>query len=380
MTGRLACLLAVLFVALFTLSVLADEPGLVAQPPSGVRAVKTDRGFMVPYKITIPGSGVTFEMIPVPGGKFKMGSPASEKGRKDDEGPQVEIEISPFWIGKHEVTWAEYKTWMDIIDLFKETPPTKTKPVTDANRVDAVTAPSKLYDPTFTFTNGEAPNLPAVTMSQFAARQYTKWLSKLTGQVFRLPSEAEWEYAARAGTTTAYWFGDDPKKLGDHEWFIDNSMDKSHPVGTKKPNPWGLHDMLGSVSEWVLDEYSEEGYKPLAGKPLTGVTSIRWPTKTYPRTIRGGSWETTAEECRAAARIASNDREWTETDPNIPKSPWWFTDGPALSIGFRLVRPLTPPAAADLPKYWEADVEKIKFAVEQRLREGRGGLGVVEPK
>jgi formylglycine-generating enzyme required for sulfatase activity len=309
-----------------------------------------------------------------------MGSPASEKGRKDDEGPQVEIEISPFWIGKHEVTWAEYKTWMDIIDLFKETPPTKTKPVTDANRVDAVTAPSKLYDPTFTFTNGEAPNLPAVTMSQFAARQYTKWLSKLTGQVFRLPSEAEWEYAARAGTTTAYWFGDDPKKLGDHEWFIDNSMDKSHPVGTKKPNPWGLHDMLGSVSEWVLDEYSEEGYKPLAGKPLTGVTSIRWPTKTYPRTIRGGSWETTAEECRAAARIASNDREWTETDPNIPKSPWWFTDGPALSIGFRLVRPLTPPAAADLPKYWEADVEKIKFAVEQRLREGRGGLGVVEPK
>lgn len=380
MTGGHTHAWSFFFVALFTLSVAAAEPGLVDQPPDGVRAVKADRGFMVPYKITIPGSEVSFEMIPVPGGRFKMGSPATEKGRKDDEGPQVEIEIAPFWIGKHEVTWGEYKAWMDMIDLFKESNPTKTKPVTDANRVDAVTAPSKLYDPTFTFTNGEAPNLPAVTMSQFAAKQYTKWLSKLTGNVFRLPSEAEWEYAARAGTTTAYWFGDDPKKLGDHEWFIDNSMDKSQPVGKKKPNPWGLYDMLGSVSEWVLDEYAETGYQPLVGKPLTGLTSIRWPTKTYPRAIRGGSWETTAEECRAAARIASNDREWTETDPNIPKSPWWFTDGPALSIGFRLVRPLTPPAAADLPKYWEADVEKIKFAVEQRLREGRGGLGVVESK
>lgn len=376
------CLLVISipFTWLVPLVVAADEPGLVAQPPDGVRVVKTERGFMVPYKMTIPGTDVSFEMVPIPGGKFKLGSPAAEKGRKGDEGPQVEVDVAPFWMGKYEVTWGEYKSWMDVIDLFKDTDPIKNKPVTDANRVDAVTAPSKLYDPTFTFTHGEAPNLPAVSMSQFAARQYTKWLSKMTGSVYRLPSEAEWEHAARAGTTTAYWFGDDSSKVGDHEWFIDNSADKSHAVGKKKPNPWGLFDIHGNVSEWVLDEYADDGYRTLTGKPLTGLTSIRWPTKISPRTIRGGSWETTAEECRAAARIASNDRDWTDTDPNIPKSPWWFTDGPALSIGFRLIRPLASPAKADLEKFWEADVEKVKYAVEQRLREGRGGLGVVAPK
>jgi formylglycine-generating enzyme len=153
--------------------------GISADEPKQGRFVKTGEGFMVAYTATIPGTDVEFEMVPIAGDKFKMGSPDTEKGHKPAEGPQFEAQIEPFWMGKFELTWAEYKEFMKVTDVFKgfEGMKPAVRPVTKDNEADAVTSPSNLYDPTFTFRNGQKPRLPAVTMSQFAAKQYTKWLS-----------------------------------------------------------------------------------------------------------------------------------------------------------------------------------------------------------
>ncbi|HZZ73155.1 MAG TPA: formylglycine-generating enzyme family protein [Pirellulales bacterium] len=358
----------------------AKLPGLVDQQPASGRFVKTDLGYMVPYKAKIPNTEIEFEMVPVPGGKFLLGSPASEKGRKADEGPQIEVVVEPFWIGKYEVTWSEYKPFMNLYTAFKEFQSNNLRGVTKDNDADAVTAPSRLYDSTFTFEKGDRPKLPAVSMSQYAAKQYTKWISLATGQFYRLPWEAEWEYACRAGSKTAYCFGDDVSKLGEYAWTTENSDEKPHEVGQKKPNAWGLYDMHGNVAEWCLDELVEDAYQKHAGKTVTVAEEAVWPTKLYPRVIRGGSWDNDAADARSAARIPSNDKEWTDTDPNLPKSPWWLTDGMALSLGMRVIRPLHAPAtAADKAKYWEADIPSIRSAADQRMAQGRGARGVVDP-
>lgn len=361
----------------------AINPGLVQLEPKEKPFVKTTQGYMVPYTVTLPGSEATFEMIPIPGGTFKMGSPDSEKGHKTDEAPQFEVRVEPFWMGKYPVTWAEYREFMKLTDLFRGleglTPPPRK--VTKDNQADAVTSPSNLYDPTFTYRLGQKPKQPAATLSQYAAKQYTKWLTLLTGPFYRLPSEAEWEYACRAGTTTAYFFGDDPKDLGKYAWFFDNSNETTHEVGLKLPNPWGLYDMCGNVSQWTLDAYTPD-YKKQAGhsQPVPAADAIAWPTKLFPRVLRGGSWDGDAVDCRSAARRQSADDAWRETDPNQPKSPWWFTEPESLSVGMRIIRPLTPPAQADRAKYWEADLQDIADDAKDRLDQGRGARGLVDPK
>jgi formylglycine-generating enzyme required for sulfatase activity len=344
--------------------------------------VKTDRGYMVPYSVTIPGTDATFRMQPIPGGKFLLGGPDCEPGHRADEGPQIEIEVAPFWMAECEVTWAEYKQYMAMHDTFKKLASEGLQSVTDDKKNNAfvVTAPSNLYDPTFTFKQGADPEQPAVTMSQYAAKQYTKWLSGITGEFYRLPGEAEWEYAARGGTKSPYSFGDNAAKLGDYAWYYDNSNETTHKVRQKEPNPFGLFDVHGNVGEWTLDQYTEDGYKRLAGKKnLTAIEAINWPTKLYPRVVRGGSWDEDAERNRSAVRRGSDDDDWRGEDPNFPQSPWWFTSEPALSVGMRIIRPLEVPSLQERQKFWEADLDQIREDVAQRIdNEGRGARGIAD--
>jgi formylglycine-generating enzyme required for sulfatase activity len=282
-------------------------------------------------------------------------------------------------MGKYEVTWAEYKPYMRLDRIFKAFNERGIRPVEKSNEVDAVTAPSSLYDPSFTFEAGDDPGQPAATITQFAAKQYTKWLSRISGVFYRLPTEAEWEYACRAGTTTAFYFGDDADQLSEHAWFVDNSEELRHKVGTLKSNPWGLHDMYGNVAEWVLDEYNKHAYRAFEGKSVTAEQAFRKPTRLYPRVVRGGSWELEIEDCRSAARMPSDDEEWKSDDPNVPKSPWWYTDSPALGVGFRLIRPLDVPSREQQEEFWKADLQQIADDAQNRIRDnGRGAIGIAD--
>ncbi|MEM7314844.1 MAG: formylglycine-generating enzyme family protein [Planctomycetota bacterium] len=382
--ARLISLLAILLFA--TSTAMGEEAakktlptGIVKEKPAEGRSVKCDAGYMVAYKQVIPGTEIEFTMLPIPGGTYMMGSPDAEEDRQDDEGPQVKVNVQPFWMGKCEVTWHQYQYFMGMYDLFKSMESNKIRPVTDENRIDAVTVPTPLYEPDFTYSVGQEGNMPAVTMTQYAARQYTKWLSRLVGDMHRLPTEAEWEYACRAGTTTRYSWGDDAEKAEEYCWFFDNSDDLLHPVGTKKPNPWGLHDMHGSVAELCMDQYDGEACKKLAVRAkdgLTAVGSITWPKKIFNRVIRGGHWGSEADALRSAAR--SHTEDWRTEDPNLPKSPWWFTDEEGQQVGFRLVRPLKPVARDKQEKYYASDAELLTLSIDNRLSEGRGVIGYVD--
>jgi len=306
---------------------------------------------MKPYTNTIPGTDVKYEMVPIPGGEFVMGSPETEAERKKGEGPQHLVKLSPFWMGKYEVTWDSYLIFMYSDDerKLRETHPTDEA----INAVcDTVTRPSKPYvDMSF----GMGKNgFPAISMTQHGANKFCHWLSCKTGHFYRLPTEAEWEYACRAGTTTAYYFGDDPAKLEQYAWFFDNSNSKYQKVGKKKPNPWGLYDMHGNVTEWVLDQYDPDYYQKF--DPKAAVTDP-WnkATKPYPHSVRGGSWDDDPPALRSAARRGS-DRMWKMTDPQLPKSIWYLSD--AQFVGFRIVRPLAVPPPDAMAKYWISGVEK----------------------
>jgi formylglycine-generating enzyme required for sulfatase activity len=185
-------------------------------------------------------------------------------------------------------------------------------------------------------------------MTQHAANKYAEWLSAKTGQFFRLPTEAEWEYACRAGSTTAYPWGDDPKQLSEYAWFDDNADGKYQKVATKRPNPWGLYDMLGNVMEWTLDQYASYPANPTAGPWVKS-------TAPYPQAVRGGSWADTAEKCRCGSRVPS-DASWKQQDPQLPKSIWYHTD--AQWLGFRLVRPMKVPSEEEIFAAWNNGVER----------------------
>lgn len=376
-----------------TKSQLNGQKGLVASAPAGVRSVKTDHGYMVPYTVTIPGTEVSFEMVPIPGGEITVEQVIN------DETYIMKVKLEPRWVASREVTWDQYWPFMKLNDSFarieqlrtlrrnvpevkrllesnKEYEPLVRALEAEVQHVDGVTAPTALYDPGTTYESGEEPGLPAVTMTPYAARQFTKWLSSIVGTDFRLPCEAEWEHAARAGTTTAFFFGDDPEQLGDFAWFTDNADYAAHETGEKKPNAWGLYDVHGNVAEWVLDVGNSDEVPPV-DQVLSWSEAVAWPSQVSPRVAKGGYWDADAADCTISARLLSDDEEWKLTDPNRPRSPWWYTDPPSTGVGFRLTRPLYKVPAELRERVWEIDAEELRIDVTSRLKEGRGKLGAI---
>ena len=318
---------------------------------------------MKPYAETIVGTEAKFEMVPIPGGVFKLGSPDSEEGRKKDEGPQAEVKIEPFWMGKCEVTWNEFELWGLGLDKQRRDAKEGAMPNVWDKTADALAIPTKPYSD-MTFGMGKE-GYPAICMTQFAAKMYCKWLTAKTGRYYRLPTEAEWEYACRAGTKGPFSFGD-AEEIDDYAWYADNSEEQYHKVGQKKPNPWGLFDMHGNVAEWCIDEYAADRYAQIKDQPALNPFTI--VTKMYPQVARGGGWADEPDKLRSAARRGSTP-DWKAQDPQIPQSIWYHTD--ADFVGFRVIRPLRVPTPEEAKRYEVTEFEKVEFLDYQEAQAGK---------
>ena len=294
---------------------------------------RTDTGFSA-YSQLVPGTSLQIKLVPIRAGSFLMGSSASEKERDADEGPQKKINISSFWMGAFEVTYEEYNTFFTDETYAQNA---------DA---DAITRPSQPYID-FTLGMGKTGGFPANSMQQYGALMYCRWLYKKTGIFFRLPTEAEWEYACRAGSSKKYFYGDGEPELAQYAWYSKNSGGKYHKVGELKPNPWGLYDILGNVGEWTLDQYNDHYFDSLASNESDPVIK---PSKRYPRTVKGGTFKDEAKELRAANRLRS-DPVWNRRDPQIPRSKWWNADAPF--IGFRIIRPFRQPTEEEAQTFFK---------------------------
>jgi formylglycine-generating enzyme required for sulfatase activity len=288
------------------------------------------------YNQSVPGESINIDMISVEGGAFTMGTNKPE--RKGDEKPSHNVTVDSFWIGKYEITWEQYDAF--VYGKFGDE---QFKDPSDLKEfgIDAVSGATAPYVD-MSFGMGKVTN-PAVNMTQYAALMYCKWLTAKTGHFYRLPTEAEWEYVCKKGKT------DEVQDLKTVGWFDENSNDKYEKTGGKNANKLGIHDLLGNVSEWVLDQYSSNYYSKSIGDNPWNV-----PTKLYPRVVRGGSWKDTADKLCCTSRQASK-QNWKQQDPQIPKSDWWHTNAPF--IGFRVVRPKEQPSPEQIKAYWLEAIE-----------------------
>ena len=292
----------------------------------------------------IPNSIVSFSMLAIPGGSFTIGSPADEPYRKEDEGPQKEVNISPFYMGEVEVSWNEFLVFYSQTGA--EGRSTDTEGARTEADVDAITGPTPPYgQPDQNWGLGDRP---AITMRHKAATTYCEWLSKVTGKTYRLPSEAEWEYACRAGTQTPYFFEGNPKDFSqDKLWnkifgadttninsyvvYEANSMAKTQLSSAVRPNPYGLRNMLGNVAEFCQDWYAPDAYRQLSD----GISNPKGPANGTEHVVRGGSFKSAATDVRSAVRDFTQTEAWMKTDPQMPKSIWWYSD--VNTVGFRVV-------------------------------------------
>jgi len=274
------------------------------------------------------GDKFSFEMVLIPGGAFQMGSPADQAGRADDEGPRHEVRLDSFYLCTTEATIGLFLAYYEETVTPKSEQPAAKK----AADVDAITGPTPVFGDV---TMGYSKKHPAIGGTWHNAVTFCKWLSKKTGKQYRLPTEAEWEYACRAGAKTAYSFGDtpDPRQLVNAGWYKLNSGHEPHEVATRKPNAWGLYDMTGNVREWVSDFYSPAAYKQAAAN--SPAVNPKGPKTGEVHAARGGDYRASPELLRCAAR--DFEREWWRAgDPQIPKSNWWL---PEMDIiGFRIAR------------------------------------------
>ena len=290
----------------------------------------------------VPGTTLSFEMVAIPEGTFEMGSPEKEEMRKPDEGPVRKVHVSKFWMGKAEVSWEEYLEFFKATASQGRKEEVATQPVTDA-----ITGPTPPWGaPDQGWGKGSRP---AITMSWKAANTYCMWLSKMTGKKYRLPTEAEWEYACRGGSTDPYFFPGNPKKFSSsgllHKIFgadtttinsfvvyKENSLAKTKEPESVKANPFGLKNMLGNVAEFCADYYAPNSYKAASAEIVSNPTG---PENGQEHVIRGGSFKSDAKDVRSAARDFSKTKAWLMTDPQMPKSVWWYSD--SNDVGFRIV-------------------------------------------
>jgi formylglycine-generating enzyme required for sulfatase activity len=246
------------------------------------------------------------EMILVPGGRFEMGS----TGGAPDEVPVRAVQISAFLLDRCEVTQAQFAA-VQLPDPSHFKAP--VNPVDQANWTDAAR---------FCNERSRAEGLQPCYDEK-------TWECDVAADGYRLPTEAEWEYACRAGSRTQYSCGDDPRALGVYAWFDGNAGNRTHPVGQKQPNPWGFHDLHGNVAEWCNDRFDASAYAEGAAQDPRGPA-----TGGQGRVVRGGSWKSAAAGCRSAGR--AGDQSVLDT--------CLASD----ALGFRCARkapPAAPPAA-----------------------------------
>ena len=293
---------------------------------------------------TVPNTTVSFNMKAIPGGTFKIGSPENEPKRNPDEGPQKEVKISPFFMAEIEVTWEDFLSFYSATAA--EGRSTDTEGTRTTADVDAISGPTPPYgQPDQNWGLGKRP---AITMSFHAAETYCKWLSKVTGKTYRLPTEAEWEYAARGGTKTPFFFegemkdfaekgfigrlfGKESDVINQYVVYGKNSRSKTEEPEKVEANPYRLKHMLGNAAEYCSDWYSPEAYTQLAD----GTTDPKGPETGEERVVRGGYFRSDIADIRSAARSATQSVAWLKTDPQMPKSIWWLSD--CNYISFRVV-------------------------------------------
>ncbi len=273
------------------------------------------------------GEQVSFDMLLIDGGEFVMGSPRDETGRQDHEGLPRKVRVDSFYLCPTETTLELFLAYYEETNRAKVM---HAKVVLGVKDVDAITGPTPVFGE---LTMGYAKNHPAMAMTWHNVQTFCRWLSKKTNKTYRLPTEAEWEYAARAGGPDMFGAGNDAQRVGDWAWYDDNADGETHPVAAKKPNAWGLYDMSGNVREWVFDFYSPTAYAEAAANHP--VVNPQGPGTGKVHVARGGDYNSLPAELRCAAR-AFEEKWWRSGDPQIPKSRWWL---PNMDfIGFRLAR------------------------------------------
>ena len=293
----------------------------------------------------IPGSSVSFEMVAIPEGIFKIGSPEKEALRDEDEGPQRNVKITKLFMGKAEVSWDEYMAFFSQTGAEGKSE-TSSSGNDDVDGITGATPPWGAPDQGW----GKGSR-PAITMTHHAAVVYCQWLSSVTGKKYRLPTEAEWEYACRGGTESPYFFegsakdytsegffkkifGTDTTVINTYVVYKGNSPNKTQEPSSVEENPFGLLNMAGNVAEFCSDWYSAGIYEtyPTGNKV---VVNPKGPSGGEEHVIRGGAYFSDAKDVRSAARDKTQHDAWLLTDPQIPKSKWWYSD--SRHVGFRVV-------------------------------------------